>query len=298
MSSVIDLADVAPADLAKVSTAAGMYRLECLETVGPSFDRAYALLDSYFGPRGELETWDTLAGFVRAGVLDYGAQMEGHYRMVLAWEGDTLVGVRDCYADLDLDAGVCIMALSHSYVVPECRRSGLAALFRAMPVTLGREVTARVCAKPPEILLAAEMEPIDLSDPASIIRLVAYGRSGFSIIDPARLPYTQPDFREPPPTIGIPLMPVVRWTGHEAERSIPVHLAAAFPRLFHACHRHYLVPERVDPCEVHALRTLSRSPADVALLPLPRSVDDADRIAPLLKERVLQGYPPRLRGPG
>lgn len=298
MSAILDLADVAPADLPKVAAAAGMYRLECLDSVGPSFDRAYAMLDGYFGPRGELETKDTLAGFVRAGVLDYGGGMEGHYRMVLAWEGDTLVGVRDCYADIDHDAGVCIMALSHSYVVPECRRTGLAALLRAMPATLGREVTARACVRPPEILLAAEMEPVDLADPASIIRLIAYGRSGFSILEPTRLPYTQPDFREPPPTLGIPLMPVVRWTGRESAASVPVHVAAAFPRLFHACHRHYLDPARVDPCEVHALRTITRSPADVPLLPMPRALDDAERIAPLLKDRVHAAYPPRLRGSG
>lgn len=290
---LLDLADVAPGDLEKVTAAAGRFRLECLTSVGEEFRRAYELLDSYFGPRGELESWDTLAGFVREGVLVFGDRMEGHYRMILAWDGDELVGVRDCYADIDHDAGICVVALSHSYVVPSCRRSGLAALFRAMPVTLARTVTARVCKTPPEILLSAEMEPIDPTDTGSIIRLIAYGRSGFSIADPARLPYSQPDFRLPPDAIAIPLMPVVRWIGHEAEPALPILLAAAFPRLFHACHRHYLPAERVDPSEVHALRTLTRSPGPVRLLPMPRDTTDAERISPLLRDVVLANYPER-----
>ncbi len=293
---LLDLADVAPGDQEKVAAAASRFRLECLTTAEGRFQQGYDLLDSYFGARGELESRATLAGFVREGVLPYGNRMEGHYRMILAWDGSELVGVRDCYADIDLDAGICVVALSHSYVVPECRRSGLAALFRAMPVTLARNVTRSVCETPPEILLAAEMEPIDPADVGSVIRLVAYGRSGFSVADPSRLPYSQPDFRQPPQSLAIPLMPVVRWIDHERDTTLPILLAAAFPRLFHACHRQYLAAERVDPSEVHALRTLTRSPDPVPLLPLPRDPADAERIHPLLREHVLAHYPQRLRG--
>ncbi|MSP54613.1 MAG: hypothetical protein EXR69_03265 [Myxococcales bacterium] len=306
---LIDLSDVAPGDREKVASAVERFRIEAVRETGDTFERAYALLDSYFGPKGELEARDVLAGFVESRGLPYGDGMEGHYRLLVAWDGDELVGVRDLYVDLDLQEGVCIVALSHSYIVPTCRRSGLAALFRAAPVTIARLVASEHPApaegpdgpRPPEILLAAEMEPIDPDDIASIIRLIAYGRSGFQAIDPLRLPYSQPDFRELPdgaPWVAIPLMPIVRWLGHEGEAALPPWLAAAFPRLFHACHRQYLPRGRVDPSEVHALRALTRSARPVPLLTLPTGPGDTPHILPLLKDHVHGAYPRLLRGPG
>lgn len=305
---LLDLSDVAPGDREKVASAMARFRLEAVTETGETFERAYALLDSYFGPKGELEARDVLGGFVENRGLPYGDGMEGHYRLLVAWDGDELVGVRDLYVDLDLVEGVCLVALSHSYIVPTCRRSGLAALFRAAPVTIARLVTRQHFdhtgaddTRPPEILVAAEMEPIDPVDVGTIIRLIAYGRSGFVAIDPLRLPYSQPDFRELPegaPWVAIPLMPIVRWLGHEDETELPLWLAAAFPRLFHSCHRQYLPRGRVDPSEVHALRALTRSARPVALLALPSDPGDTAHITPLLRERVHGAYPRLLRGPG
>ncbi len=298
---ILDPDDVAEADRAKVREALGRFRVETVADTGATFGRVYDLLDSYFGPKGELEARDVLAGFVENRGLPYGNGMEGHYRLLAAWDGDELVGARDLYVDLDLSARVCVVALSHSYVVPHARRSGLAALFRAVPVSLARALTHERLGpgEPAEILVGAEMEPIS-DDPGSIVRLVAYGKSGFVAIDPVRLPYSQPDFRDLEPDsahLAIPLMPIIRWLGHEHATEIPVWLAAAFPRLFHSCHRQYLPRERVDPSEVHALRALTRSRLPVALLQLPHRLDDHDRIAPLALARVHAAYPRILRGP-
>lgn len=296
----LNLADVAAPDRDKVAAALPRYRLEVVrDPQSPAFLQAWAALEGFFGPRGELEARDALEGFVRDGLLPYDDGMYGHYRLIVAWEGETFAGVRDCYIDFDPVAKLCVVALSHSWVAPAHRRSGLAAIFRALPVSLSREIIADnpgVADFP--VLVIAEMEPVTADDPNSVVRLVAYGRSGFAVMDPQRMPYSQPDFRQTAdsPFNSIPLLGVVRWVGHEGATGLPPHMAAGLPRLFHQAHRKYLPRDRVDPLEVHALRTLSRQEALVSLLPLPQSTRDLDALAPLVKSAVLAAYPPMLRG--
>ena len=299
MSPLVNLQDAA-SDRDKVQSAAERFRIEVVTDDGEMFTRAFDMLDGFFGPKGELEPRADLARFTRDPVLSFGDGMEGHYRLIVALDGDELVGVRDCYVDLDRNAGVCIAALSHSFVAPSQRRSGLAALFRTVPVTLARTLATQHLGPSAPVLVAAEMEPVDPDDIDSIVRLLAYSRSGFSVMDPARLPYSQPDFRDllalGAEHTALPLMPVVRWVGSEDSPSLPVPLAAAFARLFHACHRLYLPRERVDPSEVHALRALARQVDPVRLLPLPRDMSQIGLLAPLLRSAVLPLYPRILQG--
>ena len=296
----IDLADVSVADRPKVAAAAGRYRLEVVrDSASPAFEAAWGALDAFFGPRGEMEAREAVEGFVRDGLLHYDDGMFGHYRLVVAWEGDRLAGVRDCYIDFDPVACLCLVALAHSWLDEQDRRSGLAALFRAAPVTLAHALVASepaFAAAP--ILVVAEMEPVTAADPNSVVRLVAYGRSGFRVMSPARMPYSQPDFRQTPgsPFRSIPLLGVVRWVGNDAASGLPPYLAAALPRLFHQAHRKYMPRDRIDPLEVHALRALSREATDVPLLPLPQSLDELALLAPLVRSAVLAGYPPELPG--
>jgi hypothetical protein len=263
------------------------------------FAEAWSALDAFFGPRGELEAREAVETFVRDGLLPYDDDMYGHYRLIVAWDGEQFAGVRDCYVDFDPVARVCVVALSHSWVAPEHRRSGLAAIFRAVPVTLARELMAtNADTRDYAILVIAEMEPVEADDPNSVVRLIAYGRSGFSAMDPQRIPYSQPDFRqvEGSPFNSIPLLGVVRWVGHEGKTGLPPYLAAALPRLFHQAHRKYLPRDRIDPLEVHALRALSRQECDVGLLPLPKNVSEVGLLSPLVRSAVLAGYPPMMRG--
>ncbi len=287
-----DPADVAPADRAKAAEAARTLTLrEIRDPSDPAFDAAYDLLDGFFGPLGELEDRAVLARFTRERHLDYGPGLRGTYHLIGAWDGDVLVGVRDCYVDLDDRVGVCLVGLSHSFVLPAWRRSGLGALFRAVPVALARE------AGPRPTLLAAEMEPVDLARPETIVRLVAYGRSGFGVFDPQRFRYSQPDFRAPSDAghTAIPMLGVVRLLGLGPDR-VSAEVAEAFPRLFHVCHRMYLSASRVDPSERHAVDTLRASPDPVRLLRLPQAIDDAEALVPLTRDAVLPLYPVGLRG--
>lgn len=301
---MFELRDVAVLDLEKAATAAERFRLEIVEDPdSPAFDQAYRLLDEFFGARGELEERGALAGFTRARAIPYGPTAEGHYRLIVAWDGDVLAGVRDCWVDIDWAEGVCLTALSHALIAPPYRRTGLGAMFRAFPVTLARQISAERFGPDRDvpILIAAEMEPADPENLDTLVRLVAYGRSGFRVMDPHRVPYSQPDFRDLAAMgaahTALPLLPVVRWVDHREATSLPTALAAAFPRLFHMTHYLYLPFEQVNPSERHALDTLARSSDEVPLLPLPTRLDQVSLFAPLLRGEVLPLYPPGLRGP-
>lgn len=305
MRPSLDPRDVAPLDTPKALAAAERFRLEVV-TRGSSdaFVASYQMLDGFFGPLGELEPASALAEFVESERIEYAPGLEGHYRLIAAWDGDELAGVRDFYVDLDIPGRRCIIALSHAYVAPEYRRTGLAALFRALPASLGRRVVEERIRLPLPIMVSAEMEPVSADKPDTVIRLLAYGRSGFKVIDPARLPYSQPDFRDPSALgsthTAFPLLAVVRVVDRPDATTIPIEMAAAFSELFHVCHRRYLPPSRVDPSEDHALSTLRRGRRgddNIALLPLPTGPDALDHLRPLLLAEVIKLYPPGLRGP-
>jgi hypothetical protein len=293
---MLDLDDVSPLDRPKAEAALRRVRLVAIDDPdSPAFHAAYDLLASFFGAQGELEEREHVADFVRRRVIDYGDGLYGTYHLVTAWEGDALVGVRDCYVDVDRARGVCLVALAHSFVVPAWRRSGLAAVLRSVPLTLARRDP--VGGGLPT-LVVAEMEPVDPEVPETVVRLIAYGRSGFSVLDPARLRYSQPEFRDLPDArhTGLPLLGVVQTRG-VPPGPLPVSLVEAFPRLFYVCHRMFVPAERVDASEAHVLEALSRSDAPVDLLPLPTSAETLDRLAPLVRGAVLPLYPPALRGP-
>jgi hypothetical protein len=293
---MFDPDDLAPLDRDKARTALDRVELrEVHDPEGPEFAAAYELLASFFAARGELEPRAALQEFVRDGLETFPG-VASSYHLVGAWEGDELVGVRDCYVDVDLGARRCLVALAHALVVPRWRRRGLAGVLRALPVTLGRHAAVRHLGAPVPTLVVAEMEPADPADPDTVVRLVAYGRSGFGVLDPARLPYSQPDLRDEvdPHFSALPLLGVVRTVG---VTEVTPELAASFPLLFHVTHDLYLPPERVAPSRDHALHTLAAGAGPVAVLPLPTSPDDLSRLRPLVRSAVLAYYPPGLRGP-
>ncbi|MCB9686352.1 MAG: hypothetical protein H6738_15140 [Alphaproteobacteria bacterium] len=297
---MIELSDTSPIDRAKVTEVLGRVRFAAIEDPDdPAFDEAWDLLAEGFLAQGELEPRDALASFLRERILDYGSGLDGSYHLVGAWAGDALVGVRDCYVDIDHREGVCIVGLAHAYVVPAWRRSGVAAVLRSIPLALARQQLAARVGRPLPTLVVAEMEPVDPADPNTVIRLLAYGRSGFSVLDPERFRYSQADFSEEPPVghTALPLLGVVRPLEPDAAGTVPEHVAAAFPRLFYVCHRRFVPGARVDPSEAHVRTHLERGGTPVRLLPLPTSLDELERLAPLVRGAVLPLYPPGLRGP-
>lgn len=258
----------------------------------PAFAEVYALLEEYFGLRGELEDRETLARFLRTEKLVYGPELEGRYLLLGVWEGPKLVAVRSAYLDLDHRRKVSMGILSQVYIRPEWRRSGLGELLRAIP----EEQTRAQCSPGYTSMLLCEMEPLDVRDPDSLSRLLAYGKAGFRALDPRRVPYSQPEFRLGTGHTGIPLLLLLKLLGDQAE-ALPVPTVEAIPRLFYTCHRDSLPEPQVLPSEEHLWQALRRDPSPIPLLPLPRHAQDEERLAPLRRECILPLFPAGLQGP-
>src|SRR5262249_30396028 len=134
------IVDAFHTERAKVAAAQARYRLERVtEPDGALFARAYGMLHEFFGPRGELQNASILRGLVRPPDCRFGDGLHARYHLVVAWHGDELVAVRDCYTEVDPARRLCLIALSHSLVAPAHRRSGLAALLRTFPIELARD---------------------------------------------------------------------------------------------------------------------------------------------------------------
>lgn len=297
------LEDAFPPEREKLSSALSLYRIEAVtDPDGPLYEAAYQMLDGFFGAKGELEDKEVLRALVRQRDVSFGEDLFTRYHLLLAWHNDQIVGVRDCYTEVDPTRRLCLIALSHSFIVPEHRRSGLASLFRAYPIAAARGLVQEFfeSAKDIPIVSTAEMEPIEPSQPETLIRLIAYGKSGFSVIDPSYVPYAQPDFRAQDLGLshwGMPLLSVIRWVGQEDKTELPLELATVFPRHYNSFHRRYTPPEHVDLMVQNALETLKRrNVTKVPLLSLPAHLGDQTRITPLLRALVLPLYPEKLRG--
>ena len=229
----IHVADLAPGDRG----AAGydwcgkrIHRIRSAEHAW--FERAYERLWQEFGARAEMEERAVIEGRLRWRPSE---PVGGHallYELV-AIEGDgDLLAVRDHTAIARLAAErsarpAIVVHLSHAWVKPSHRRTGLAGWLRALPLSAARDCAELAGAAPAgPIDLVAEMEPPSRAHPERAIRLHAYERAGFRMIDPATVAYLQPDFR---PAVEIdatglaplPLVLIVRRVGAEEEERLP-----------------------------------------------------------------------------
>ena len=183
----------------------------------PLFETAYAALWQEFGAAHEMEPREVLAARMRgAGRL--------RYEILLVRAGTEIAAVRD-HTAIACD-GEIIVHLSHLFVAPTWRRSGLAGWMRAAPILTARELAAATGIPGCSVTLAGEMEYDDGSDPRKALRLLAYERAGCLKIDPHAVRYHQPDFR-PPKVIDasggaqpLPFQLIIRRVGREHERSI------------------------------------------------------------------------------
>jgi GNAT superfamily N-acetyltransferase len=253
------------------------YRLEeVTSSRGAMFDHAYGALAAEFGPRGELERREVIARWLDA---------QSSYHLLIARdEKGEMAAVRDCHVLIDAAAKIAVVYLAHVLVLPPYRRTGLGALLRGAPIALARKALHRagLDAASVDILIAAEMEHPEPSDTASLVRLVVYGKEGFAAIDPAELPYFQPDFRDlralPPGTrpSPVPLLAVVRWLGHEDATTIPARLGRAFVKQLYAVFGTHVPREHLAALEAETLGVLTRTrgESDLTLVPLPRVVGD------------------------
>ncbi len=245
--------------------------IERITQLGRSFDEAYALLDAEFGARGELERRSVIEGWLRRGPAERDGLSLDHHLLVVRGEDGRIAALRDCHTVLDPAGRVTLLYLAHVLVLPAHRRRGLAAQLREAPIA-----SARALLPDSDLLVVGEMEhPSD--EPASRVRLIAYGRAGFRAVHPRALPYFQPDFRDPDDItlpVPVPLLLIVQHAGHDDHR-LDKRLAHAVVRQLYAVFASHCAPHHLAPLAegMHAAIDAWPEPT-LPLLPLPRDAGD------------------------
>jgi hypothetical protein len=290
----------------------------------PDFARAYRILWDAFGPHGEMEAESAVRGFLQDDSFTptpAGTFMR-YFFIVARDEAGNLRGVRDgsvlynpAYAP-----DLCLVYLSHIFMLPEARGTVLTYWLRIAPVEVAVEylfdLHQRGLAQLPapdspgkyfgmQINLAAEMEYFSPEDRLSLQRILFYGRGGFDVIDPRHFPYRQPDFRDPEiiQATGdspIPFMLLLRRMGRERQARLPLSEAAAVMRLLYDDFACFCTPEHIRTSLDIVLARLeerrAKGKADVALLPLPTGPKNLQRLRRLFRYDVYQRYYPGAAG--
>lgn len=190
--------DLAPGDQrSKKFDWTGFRFIEVLTPDDPDFPRLYEALAAVFAPLGEMES----AAVLRHRLSWQGKKQENgrhlSYRMLALEKNGIFTAVRDHTIILTPEPkpSACVH-LSHVFVAPGWRRTGLAGWMRAFPIRDARQVCHNAgFPKKTPITLVAEMEPLTSTE--QLPRLQAYSRAGFRRIAPDLVSYHQPDFRSP-----------------------------------------------------------------------------------------------------
>lgn len=302
-SFTIDPSDLFPGEgAAKFERASARFRcFEVTDPDGPDFAEAWDAMAGFFLPRNEIERRGVLEECMRG--PDEDGPITVRYHCLIWRDPDgALAGVRDCFVAVEREANAVVVLLSHSYVPPRFRRSGVATLIRTAPATLARRECAARGLDPwrADIILIAEMEPIDPQEPGTLIRLLSYGRGGFQVVPPETFPYTQPDFRDLD-ALGlgdspVPMPAVIRYLGHEHRRALPTRLLGVIQRNLDKIHEPACRPDDLAAIHRDTMTRLGSFPgAEVPLLWIPRDAREAGALAGLLRSRMLRAYPKRFQ---
>ena len=203
---------------------AGMELHRITSAEDPFFEMAFGALCAEFGDAGEMEQASVIARRLQwlPEQLINGASMQ--YALQLVTHAGGFVAVRDHTVIILESEPRAVVHLSHNLVAPEWRRSGIAGWMRALPVATAMDSLQllRLPITSP-ITLIGEMEHFDPTRSATLVRLTAYEKAGFKMVDPSRVSYLQPDFRDPSEidlSSGpqpLPLTLMLRRIGREAE---------------------------------------------------------------------------------
>lgn len=290
---------------------------EIIDPRDPGFQRAYDLLWDAFGPQGEMERQQAIEGFLRDDA--YEATPSGTYiRYFLIAARDRngkLLGVRDgsVLVNPAYAPDLCVVYLSHLYMLPEARGTVLSYELRIAPVEIamdylyGLHTRGLIQLPAPNqpgryfgmtISLAAEMEYYTPDESVSWQRILFYGRGGFDAINPRHFPYLQPDFRDPHEILAtgnrpLPFMILVRRMGRERQASMPVEEASAIMRMLYddfACHCEPKVLENNLQLVLDKLADRALQKSFIELLPLPSGSKDLNRIRHLFRYAVFQKH--------
>ena len=292
------------------------YEVEAIEHPDhPDFERAYQLLWDAFGPAGEMESEQTIREMMLEDPCD--AMPDGGFArffLLVARDRATgaIRGVRDgrVFVNQHYDPDLCVVYLSHIFMVPEARGTVLTYWLRIAPMDLAISYLhllhqrGKIVLPAPDaphkhfgmrIDLAAEVEYFSPEDKLSLQRLLFYGRGGFDAIDPRHFPYRQPDFREKGEIEATgdrphPFMLLLRRVGREREARLPLAEARAVMRLLYDDFETFCDEKNLATSLDVVLSRLDerekRGKQDVALLPLPTSAHDLRRLKPLFRYDV------------
>jgi hypothetical protein len=300
------------------------YELESIESPDhPDFPRAFQVLWDAFGASGEMEP----ESVVREMMLeDPTVPMPGgsyaRFFLLVARDRATgaIRGVRDgrVLVNPAYAPDLCLVYLSHIYMLPEARGTVLTYWLRIAPLDLAvtylhtLHQRGKITLPQPDapgkyfgmrVDLAAEMEYFSPEDKLSLQRILFYGRGGFDVIDPRHFPYRQPDFRDPAAIAAtgdhpVPFMLLLRRVGREREARLPIDEARAVMQLLYDDFATFCEPTHLASSLDVVLGRLeerrARGKNDVALLPLPTGAGDLKRLKPLFRYDVYRKH----YGPG
>ncbi len=286
----------------------------------PDFERAFQLLWDCFGEAGEMEPIDAIRNFLAEDPFDpspSGTYFK--YFMFVAKDAEgNLRGVRDgtILINPSYDPDLCLVYLSHIYMLPEARGTVLSYWLRIAPLEVAFQFIVDLAAKgllklpQPEapgkffgmtVDLAAEMEFYTPEERISWQRIMFYGRGGFDVINPRHFPYQQPDFR-PADVIHktgnrpVPFMLLLRRIGRERQATLPLEEARAVMRLLYDDFQTFCSKSQLEISLDRVLKRLDDREAAgkdfVELIPLPTGAQNLHRLKRLFRYNAYLKYYP------
>jgi hypothetical protein len=315
------LKDLYPQDVVEmIERETRRYEVEAIEHPDhPDFKRAFEILWGAFGPAGEMES----EAVIRKMLLDdsnvpLASGTYARYFLLVARDRATgaIRGVRDgrVLVNPAYSHDLCLVYLSHIFMLPESRGTVLTYWLRIAPLDLAvtylhtlHQRGAITLPNPDapgryygmRVDLAAEVEFFSPEDKLSLQRILFYGRGGFDVIDPKHFPYRQPDFRDPELIARegdrpVPFMLLLRRVGREREARLPIDEARAVIQLLYDdfalfCEPKHLVSS-LDVVLGRLEERRARGKNDVSLLPLPTGANDLKRLRPLFRYDVYRRH--------
>jgi hypothetical protein len=300
------------------------YEVELIEHPDhPDFKQAFQILWDAFGGAGEMEPESVIREMMlEDATIPMPQGSFARYFMLVARDRATgsIRGVRDGRVMLNpaYSADLCLVYLSHIFMLPEARGTVLTYWLRIAPLDIAvRYLHAlhqkrRIVLPEPDapgkyfgmrVDLAAETEFFSPEDKLSLQRILFYGRGGFDVVDPRHFPYRQPDFRshELVAETGdrpVPFMMLLRRVGRERQARLPIDEARAVIQLLYDDFATFCAPDGLASSLDVVLSRLeerrSRRKNDVALLPLPTGPRDLKRLKPIFRHDAYRKH----YGPG
>jgi hypothetical protein len=296
------------------------YEIEVIEHPDhPDYAEAFDILWRAFGAAGEMEPEPVIREMMLADpAVPLPAGSHARYFMLVARDraSGKIRGVRDgrVMVNQAYAPDLCLVYLSHIFMLPEARGTVLTYWLRIAPLDLAVSYLhslhqqGKIALPAPDapgryfgmrVDLAAETEYFSPEDRLSLQRILFYGRGGFDVIDPRHFPYRQPDFRERLEIARtgdrpVPFMLLLRRVGREREARLPIDEARAVMQLLYDDFATFCEPSHLASSLDVVLGRLegrrAKGKHDVALLPLPTGPNDLKRSRPIFRYDVYRKH--------